>query len=98
MTLIAWFVFMRRAPDSASYPVHVLVRLGAVLREVDSRTEHTANVGMPLVEAFLHDGIDKWWPVEEHPLACLVAILFGYFFPPMNVALPQFAILDFLHL
>lgn len=60
MTLIARFVFMRRASDSASYSVHVLVRLGAVLRKVDPRTEHTANVGVPLVETFLYDGIDKW--------------------------------------
>lgn len=97
MTLIAGFVLVRRTSDAAADPVHVLVRFGAVLREVDPRAEHPADVGVPLVEPLLHDGIDEGRPVEEHPLARLVSVLLGYFLPPVNVPFPQLTVLDFLH-
>lgn len=97
MTLIAGFVLVRRTSDAAADPVHVLIGLGAVLCKVDPRAEHSPDVGVPLVEAFLHDRVDEGRPVEQHPLARLVAVLLGYLLPPVHVPFPQFAVLDLLH-
>ena len=47
------------APRAAPYPVHVLVALAGVLGEVDPRPEHTADVGVSLVEPFLRDRLEK---------------------------------------
>lgn len=69
-----------------------------MLGKVDPRAEHTADVGVPFVEPLLHDSVDEGRPVEEHPLARLVAVLLGDFLPPVDVPFPQFAVLDFLHL
>lgn len=97
MTLIAGFIFVRRTSDSPANPVHVLVGLGAMLRKVDSRAEHSTDVGVTFVEAFLYDGVDEGRPVEEHAFASLVSIFLGYFLSPVDVSFPQFAVLDFLH-
>ena len=41
--------------------------------------EHASDVGVPLVEALLHDGVDKGGSVEERPLVRLTVILLGHF-------------------
>lgn len=97
-TAVARFVLVRRTTDSATDAVHVLVALRAVLRKVDARPEHAANVGVPLVEALLHDRIDERTAVEEHALARLQAVLLGDFGAPMRVAIPQLTVLDLLDL
>ena len=55
--------------------VYVLVALGKVLGKVDACAEHASDVGVPLVEALLHDGVDKGGSVEERPLVRLTVIL-----------------------
>ena len=61
-------------------------------------SEHAADVGVPLVEALVHDGADEGRAVEEDALAGLVAVLFGHLLPPVNVALPEPAVLHLLDL
>ena len=41
--------------------------------------EHAPDVGVPLVEALLHDGVDKGGSVEERPLVRLTVILLRNF-------------------
>lgn len=40
-------------------PVHVLVAFGGVLGKIDPGAEHAPDVGVPLVEALVDDGVDE---------------------------------------
>lgn len=53
---------------------------------------------MPLIESLLHDGIDEWAAVEQHPFARLMIVLLGYLLPAMRISFPESPVLDFLNL
>lgn len=59
MTDVAGAVFVGGASGAPSYPVHILVALGGVLGKVDARPEHTPDIGVPLIKAFVDDGVDE---------------------------------------
>lgn len=59
---------MRWTADAAAYAIHILIALRAMLGEINARSKHAANVGVSLVEAPLHNGIDEGAAVEEHTL------------------------------
>ena len=67
MTHVAGAVFMSGTSRSSSNPIHVLVAFGGVLRKVDARAEHAADVGVALVEALVDDCIDegRTWPGRD---------------------------------
>lgn len=52
-------VLVGGAAGASTDPVHVLVAFGRVLSKVDPSTEHAADVGVALVEAFMNDGVDE---------------------------------------
>lgn len=56
---VAGAVFVGGAARASADPVHVLVAFGGVLGEIDPSTEHAADVRVPLVEAFVDDGVDE---------------------------------------
>lgn len=89
---------MRWTSDASANAVYVLIALRTMFSKVDAGTEHAADVRMPLVEPFLHDGIDEWAAVEQHPFTRLMTVLFGDFLTAMRISFPQFAVLDFLNL
>lgn len=68
MTNIATSIFVGRTSGSTADPVNILIALAAVLGEINSCPEHTANVGVSLVESFLNDRVDERTTVEKHSL------------------------------
>jgi len=56
---IAGAVLVCGAARASSDAVHVLVALGRVLGEVDPGAKHASDVGVPLVEALVDDGVDE---------------------------------------
>jgi hypothetical protein len=97
VTAVAAPVLVLRTASASSDPVHVLVTLARVLSEVDSGTEHPANVGVPLIESFLCNRLYEGRPVEQHPLVGLVVVLLGHLPPPVTVPLPQLRVPNFLY-
>lgn len=89
---------MRGATNAAANAIYILITLGAMLRKVDARPEHTTNVGVTLVKSALHDRIDERTAVEQHALIGLQEVLFGNLLSSMRIAFPQFTILNLLHL
>lgn len=89
---------MRGATNAAANAIYILITLGAMLRKVDTRPEHTTNVGVTLVKSALHDRIDERTAVEQHALIGLQEVLFGNLLSSMRIAFPQFTILNLLHL
>lgn len=56
---VAGTVFVGRTACASADAVNVLVALGGVLGEVDARPEHSSDVGVTLIKAFVDDGIDE---------------------------------------
>ena len=75
VTDVAGPVLMLGAPGPTPDAVDVLVALRGVFGKVNARAEHAAYVGVPLIEALLHDGVDEGGTVEEHALVALVVVL-----------------------
>jgi len=69
-----------------------------VLSEVNASPEHATDVSVAFIKSALHNRIDKWTAVEEHPLVGLEEVLLGDFLATMSVPLPQLSVLYFLHL
>lgn len=57
--------------------------------DVGTGAEHSADVGVPLVESLLDDGVHEGRAVEEEALVALSGVLVGHFATPVRVALPQ---------
>lgn len=89
---------MRGAANAAANTIYILITLGAMLRKVDARPEHTPNVCVTLVKSALYDRIDERTAVEEHALIRLQEVLFGNLLTSVRVAFPQLTILNLLHL
>lgn len=60
MAQVTGSVFVRWAACAAADAVDILITLGGVFCKVDSCTKHPSNVSMPLIEAFVDDGVDEW--------------------------------------
>lgn len=60
VTDITRAVFMCRAARPTSDPIDVLVAFGGILCKVDPSPEHSPYVSVPLVKAFVDDGVDEW--------------------------------------
>lgn len=60
--------------------------------------KHAANVGMPFIEPFLHNGIDERAAMKQHSFSSLMTVFFRNFLSSMHVAFPQFSILNLLNL
>lgn len=60
LTHVARPVLVKRASSASSYSIHILVTLGGILSKVDPSSKHSSNVGVPLIEAFVDDGVYKW--------------------------------------
>ena len=58
---------------------HLWGKSGTLRVESLTGAEHASDVGVPLVEALLHDGVDEGGSVEERPLVRLAVILLGHF-------------------
>ena len=56
---VAGAVLVGGAAGASPDAVHVLVALGRVLGKVDAGAEHAPDVGVPLVEALVDDGVDE---------------------------------------
>lgn len=52
-------VLVRGTAGATAYTVNILIALATVLRKIYARAEHTADIRMALVEAFLHDSVDE---------------------------------------
>ena len=61
-------------------------------------SEHASDVGVSLVEAFVHDGVDERRAVEQHALILLSLVLLCHLLPPVCVTLPQALVADLLDL
>lgn len=97
-THVAGLVLVRGATNAAANAIYILITLGAMLRKVDARPEHTPNVGVTLVKSALYDRIDERTAVEQHAFIGLQEVLFGNLLTSMRIAFPQFTILNLLHL
>ena len=47
------------ASGATTNAVDVLIAFGRIFRKVDACTEHPADIGVPLVESLLHDGVNE---------------------------------------
>lgn len=95
---VAGAVFVCRAAGSSADAVNVLVTLRRVFGKVNPGSEHPADVGVPLVKAFMDDGVYKRRTVEQHALVVMVVVLVSDLFLPMCVSLPQLLIHHLLNL
>lgn len=89
---------MRWTSNTTAHPIDVLIALRTMLGKIDASTKHAANVRVPFVETFLHDGIDEWAPMEKHAFALLMAIFIGDLLASVHISFPEFAVLHFLDL
>lgn len=55
-------VFMCRAARPSADSVDVLVAFRGILCKVDPSPEHSPYISVPLIKAFVDDGVDEWRP------------------------------------
>ena len=88
MADIARSVFVSRASGAAPYSVDVLVALGRMLPEIDTCAEHSSDVSVSFIKAFLYYGVNERGAVKEHPFVALIVVFFRDFLSSMNVSFP----------
>ena len=98
VTRITRLVLVSWAANSSTNTINILIGLGAVLSKINTSSKHTTNVSMSFIEAFLNNRVYKWWSMEQHSLATLLTILFGYFLSTMSISFIQLPILNLLNL
>lgn len=64
-------VFMCGTSGTTAYTVNVLIAFATVFGKIYAGAEHSADICVPLIEAFLNDSVDKWTAMEQHSLVRL---------------------------
>jgi hypothetical protein len=64
MTNITASILVCGASCTAAYTVDILIALAAMFRKVYTRAEHSTDICMAFVEAFLNNSVDEWTAME----------------------------------
>ena len=95
MANVTGFVLMYGASVNA---MDVLITFGRVFSKINARSKHASNIGMPFIETFLHNGIDKRRSMKQHTFVALVMIFFRHFTSAMRISFPKLDVANLLDL